>query len=77
MGKKSKIYLKDWKKPADRIRRGFRWGNEEERSQICCREEGEHDSDEEAEYHGFLSRLRRKIARIEVYKGSEREMPGC
>ncbi|MCW3135588.1 MAG: hypothetical protein N2V77_01410, partial [Canidatus Methanoxibalbensis ujae] len=29
--------------------------------QICRREEGEHNSDEEAEYHGFLSRLRRKI----------------
>jgi len=26
-----------------------------------CREEGEHDSNEEAEYYGFLSRLRGKI----------------
>ena len=34
-----------------------------ERGQICrrCREEGEQNSDEEAEYHGLLSRLRRKI----------------
>ena len=26
-----------------------------------CREEGEYDSDDEAEYHGFPSRLRKKI----------------
>jgi len=43
------------------MRQGFRWRNGEERSQICRREEGEHNSDEEAEYYGFFSRLRRKI----------------
>ena len=42
---------------------GEDFAGEMERSQICCRcrEEGEHNSDEEAEYYGFLSRLRGKI----------------
>ena len=61
--------IEDLFKPADKgwisLRKLRREG------QIYRREEGKHNSDEEAEYHGFLSRLRRKIARIEVYKGCE------